>query len=94
MEATKVGIREFRSAITEYIASGTPIAITRHGLTVGFFIPAGGQAAADVAALHEASAVLDRLLVARGVEVEVIAKDFNFARKARARRKLAIPRAA
>ena len=45
MEATKVGIREFRSAITEYIASGTPIAITRHGLTVGFFIPAGGQAA-------------------------------------------------
>ena len=93
METTKVGIREFRSGITEYIASGTPIAITRHGQTVGFFIPAGGQAAADVAALHEASAVLDRLLAARGIEVEVIAKEFDSARKSRARRKIAISKA-
>ena len=89
METTKVGLREFRSGITEYIASGTPIAITRHGQPVGFFIPAGGQAAADVAALHEASAVLDRLLAARGIEVEVIAKEFDSARKSRARRKIA-----
>jgi len=38
METTKVGIREFRSDLAEYIASSTPVAVTRHGQTVGYFI--------------------------------------------------------
>lgn len=38
MEATKVGIREFRADLAEYIAASTPVAVTRHGQTVGFFI--------------------------------------------------------
>jgi len=54
METTKVGIREFRSDLAEYIASSTPVAVTRHGQTVGYFIPTQGQIEADLAALkHE-----------------------------------------
>ncbi len=54
MEAAKVGIREFRAGLAEYIASDTPVAITRHGQTVGYFIPAHGRADADLAALKKA----------------------------------------
>ena len=40
MQAVKVGIREFRENLTAYIESSTPVAITRHGETVGFYVPA------------------------------------------------------
>ena len=43
MEATKVGMREFRSGLAEFIAAEAPVAVTRHGQTVGFFIPTKGQ---------------------------------------------------
>lgn len=66
VEATKVGIREFRSALADFIASDAPIAVTRHGQTVGYFIPTQGHVEADVAALKKASIELDRLLAAQG----------------------------
>lgn len=84
METHKVGIREFRSGLAEYIASDTPVAVTRHGQTVGFFIPTHGQSDADVAALKKASAELDRLLVAKSVDIEAVAAEFKVARKAAA----------
>ncbi|MBK7614015.1 MAG: type II toxin-antitoxin system Phd/YefM family antitoxin [Burkholderiales bacterium] len=62
MESTKVGIREFRAGLAEYISSEAPVAVNRHGQTVGYFIPTHGQVAADVASLKKASAELDRLL--------------------------------
>lgn len=83
MEATKVGIREFRSGLAEFIASETTVAITRHGQTVGYFIPAHGQAEADIAALKRASAELDRLLGAHAVDTEAVAAEFKAIRKAR-----------
>ncbi|HSW06510.1 type II toxin-antitoxin system Phd/YefM family antitoxin [Aquabacterium sp.] len=82
METTKVGIREFRSGLAEYIASDTPVAVTRHGQTVGYFIPTKGQADADVAALKKASAELDRLLAAKSVDIEAVAAEFKAVRKA------------
>ena len=64
MEATKVGIREFRAGMADFIASSSPVAVTRHGQTVGYFIPTQGQVDADIAALKKASKTLDRLLAA------------------------------
>ena len=64
MKATKVEVREFRSGLAEFIASAAPVAVTRHGQTVGYFIPTHGQADAEMAALKKASAVFDRLLAA------------------------------
>jgi hypothetical protein len=81
MEATKVGIREFRSGMAEFIASSTPVAVTRHGQTIGYFIPTHGQADADVASLQKASTTLDRLLAAKRVDVEAVVADFKSARK-------------
>ncbi len=72
MEATKVGIKEFRAGMAKYIASSTPVAVTRHGQTVGCFIPTHGSADADIAALKKASKTLDRLLAAQRVDVEEV----------------------
>ena len=81
METTKVGIREFRSDLAEYIASSTPVAVTRHGQTVGYFIPTQGQGEADLAALKKASKTLDKLLEAQSVDVESVVADFKAARR-------------
>ena len=81
MEATKVGIREFRADLAEYIASSTPVAVTRHGQTVGYFIPTQGQVEADVAALKKASKALDKMLEAHGVDIESVVADFKTARR-------------
>jgi hypothetical protein len=87
METTKVGIKEFRAGMADYIASSTPVAVTRHGHTVGYFIPTHGHADADIAALKKASKTLDQLLAAQGVDVEEVVAEFKAARKRTAPRK-------
>lgn len=59
MRTTKVGIREFRSGLAEYIAAATPVAVTRHGHTVAYFIPTSAKSEADLAALKRASVALE-----------------------------------
>lgn len=81
METTKVGIREFRSDLAEYIVSSTPVAVTRHGHTVGYFIPTHGQIEADIEALKKASKTLDKLLEAKSVDIEAVIADFKTARR-------------
>lgn len=81
MEATKVGIREFRAGIAEFIAASTPVALTRHGQTVGYFIPTQRQAEADIAALKKAGRTLDKLLAARNADIEALVTEFKTARK-------------
>lgn len=40
MEPVKVGMREFRDNLASYVLQGgAPVAVTRHGDTVGYFIP-------------------------------------------------------
>ena len=81
MQTTKVGIREFRAGMAEFIASSTPVAVTRHGQTVGYFIPTQGQADADIAALKQASQVLDQLLATQGVDLDEVVAEFKAARQ-------------
>ncbi|MBF24382.1 type II toxin-antitoxin system Phd/YefM family antitoxin [Neopusillimonas maritima] len=85
METTKVGIREFRAGLSEFIALNTPVAVTRHGQTVGYFIPARGQNEAELAALKQASQVLDDMLEKHTVDPEAVVAEFKQKRqKARA----------
>lgn len=81
MEAIKVGIREFRADVADYIAASSPVAVTRHGQTVGYFIPVHRQPEADLVALKKASHSLEKLLSAQGVDVEDIVADFKKTRK-------------
>jgi len=41
MEILKVGIRQFRERLATYLSqTDKPVAITRHGDTVGYYLPA------------------------------------------------------
>ena len=79
METVRVGIREFRSKLAQYILEAdTPIAITRHGDTVGFFIPARPKRTdADKVALKEAAERFDQLLEESGITEEELVADFK-----------------
>lgn len=81
MTATKIGIREFRAGLAEYIDADAPIAVTRHGQTVGYFIPTKGDRAAEVAKLKVAGEKLDALLQVADSEVDEMAEDFKQLRR-------------
>src|ERR1700740_1921319 len=69
METARVGMREFRTKLAQYLLGAeTPIAITRHGETIGFFIPVRPKrTAADRAALKDAAERFDRPLSDAGL---------------------------
>ena len=79
MGTLKIGIREFREKLASYLLeSESPLAITRHGDTVGYYIPARRKRSeADRAALREAAARLQEMLSAAGISEDEILKDFK-----------------
>ena len=81
MAATKVGIREFRAALADYIEADAPIAVTRHGQTVGYFIPTRVDRAAEVAKLKVAGEKLDALLQLEDSEVDQMVEEFQIRRR-------------
>jgi len=81
METIKVGIREFRAGLAEYIAGNKPVAVTRHGQTVGYFIPTPTNVKAAVARLKEAGEELNRLLTEKGIDPEELVAEFEEMRK-------------
>lgn len=83
MAATKVGIREFRAGLADFVDADAPIAVTRHGHTVGYFIPVKQDRAADAAALRIAGEKLDALLQLSETDVDEMVEDFKQLRKAK-----------
>jgi PHD/YefM family antitoxin component YafN of YafNO toxin-antitoxin module len=83
METVKVGIREFREKLATYILKAdAPIAITRRGDTIGYFLPTRPKRTeADRQALREAAEKVDRQLAANGVTEEEIIADIELALK-------------
>jgi antitoxin (DNA-binding transcriptional repressor) of toxin-antitoxin stability system len=79
-----VGIREFRDNLAAYLLeSDTPVTITRHGETVGIYIPVRHKRDDEAwAALNKAHAALQEEMVRVGVTEDEILEDFNELRKA------------
>jgi PHD/YefM family antitoxin component YafN of YafNO toxin-antitoxin module len=78
-EAVRVGVREFREKLAAYLLeSDSPVVVTRHGDTVGFYIPARRRRSeTERAALKEAAARLQRMLAAEGISEDEIVRDFT-----------------
>lgn len=88
MAATKVGMREFREQLARYLESEVPIAVTKHGRTVGLYIPVRHQPAEeDLAALREAGRRLDEWMVEQGVTEDELVTEFKTRRKAGRRKR-------
>lgn len=84
METQKIGVREFRDKLATYLTeSETPLAITRHGETIGFYLPTPRKRTeADRAALEQASARWKQVLTDNGLDEEEVMADFKRFRKA------------
>ena len=80
---TRVGVREFREGLAQYLDSPTPVAVTRHGQTVGYYVPARGEVdEQELRALKRAVGQLEALLAERGITEEEVVREFR-ARRAR-----------
>lgn len=79
MGTLKVGIREFREKLASYLLENEEtVAITRHGDTVGYYIPARRKRTeTERATLKEAASRLQKALEAEGISEEEISKDFR-----------------
>lgn len=82
--SVRVGVRELREKLAEYMESTVPIEVTRHGQTVGFYIPVPkrpGQSERDafLAAGRRMQEECDRL----GISEDELTADFQRWREAR-----------
>lgn len=88
MQTTKVGIREFRENLADYLESKMPVAITRHGSTIGIYVPTKPKPSqADLEALRLAGERMQELIAAAGTTEDEIVADFKKARRERRLRK-------
>lgn len=80
---TKFGIREFRENLSGILESSTPVAITRHGETIGFYIPARRKPhEEEIGALKRAGERLSSLIEASGATEDELVSEFKALRTA------------
>ena len=82
METVKVGMREFREKLAGYLESSTPLAITRRGETVGFYIPARKRSRrAELEAMQAAARELDEMIASWGATEEELMEEYKEIRR-------------
>ena len=73
-----VGVKEFREDMAQYLDSPVPVAITRHGRTVGYYVPAHqGMDAGELLALKQAVKHFATLLTDHGVAEDEVVSAFR-----------------
>lgn len=83
MKTVKVGMREFRENLAGYLESGTPLAIMRHGETLGFYIPAQRRnRKAELAAMRAAAKDLDAMIASWGAGEDDLMEEYKGIRRA------------
>jgi hypothetical protein len=81
MTTIKVGVREFRERIASFLESDTPVAVTRHGETLGVYVPTRRKQpkTANLAELKAAAARLAEALA--DVDEEQVVVEFKQLRR-------------
>jgi antitoxin (DNA-binding transcriptional repressor) of toxin-antitoxin stability system len=83
MQTVTVGIREFRENLADYLESGKPLAITRYGETLGFYIPAQKRnRKAELQALRAAARELDEMIASWGATEDELMAEYREIRRA------------
>jgi hypothetical protein len=84
MQTAKVGIREFRENLSTYLESKTPVAITRHGATIGIYLPTRPKPSqADLEAFRVAGEKMQEMIAAAGTTEDELMEDFKRLRRER-----------
>ena len=80
--SVRVGMRELRERLAEYLESSVPIEVTRHGQTIGFFIPVPRRPTqSERDALLEAGRRMQQELQRLGIREDELLSDFQNWRK-------------
>jgi hypothetical protein len=78
METVKVGMREFREKLAGYLESGTPLAIMRHGQTLGYYIPAQKRSRkVQLDAMRAAAKELDEMIASWGAGEDELMEEYK-----------------
>jgi hypothetical protein len=79
---TKMGIREFRNQLTKNNDDNEAFAVTRHGKTVGYYIPVPvNETYEDLNSLKQALSRMSNFLKEKGISEDEIVQDFDNLRK-------------
>ena len=82
--ATRIGIRELRSRLASHLESSTPIEVTRHGRTIGLYVPLPQQGnLSDREKVMEAGRLMQAELERLGLSEDELSADFRAWRKGR-----------
>ena len=82
METEKIGIREFRENLAGYLEGGKPLTITRHGETLGFFIPAQKRSRkAEIEAMRAAAKEFDSMIAEWGTSEDELMREYKEIRR-------------
>lgn len=88
METLKIGVREFRENLAGYLESGKPLAIMRHGETLGFYIPAQKRSRkAELEAMRAAAKDLDEMIGAWGATEDELMAEYREIRRSAGEKK-------
>jgi len=84
--AVRVGIRELRARLAAHLEAATPIEVTRHGRTVGLYVPLPQESdLSEHERLLEAGRLMQAELQRLGLTEEELAADFKDWRHAQQR---------
>jgi antitoxin (DNA-binding transcriptional repressor) of toxin-antitoxin stability system len=76
----RVGVREFRNHATQYLAGDEVLAIERHGLPIGFYIPVQTSKQESFAqALERLEQTVQRVLAETGMSEEELSRLYDLA---------------
>jgi antitoxin (DNA-binding transcriptional repressor) of toxin-antitoxin stability system len=82
IQTVQVGIREFRDNLAGYLEAGKPLAITKHGETFGFYIPAHKlNRKAELEAMRMAAKELDEMIASWGAAEDELMADYKEIRR-------------
>ena len=89
METERIGVRDFREKLAGYLEGGKPLAITRHGETLGFYIPTQKRSRkAEIEAMRAAAKELDAMIASWSASEEELMREYQEIRRAsRAKRR-------
>lgn len=74
----RIGMRELREKLAEYLESSVPIEVTRHGQTIGFYIPVPKKPTqSERDALLEAGRRMQEEMARLGITEEELVTDFK-----------------
>ncbi|HEU0165094.1 MAG TPA: hypothetical protein VFQ54_08615 [Thermomicrobiales bacterium] len=76
-DVENVGIREFRDHATRYFASSKPVAISRHGKIVGFYVPVERDKEDMKRALDDLGRTVEAILERTGMTEDEFADLFD-----------------